>query len=56
MSTRFIFSADYEKEMMPMDVIRQDMGPLTDVPNSLFKFCVPPLEIADYMDHYFPRT
>lgn len=44
----------YEQGMMPMDVIRQDMDLLTDRSDYLLEFCIPPLEIADYLSHYFP--
>ena len=45
---------DYEQEMMPSDVIRQDTDTLTDSTGCLLAFPYPPLEIADYLSHYFP--
>jgi hypothetical protein len=54
MPTGADFPADYEQELMPPDVVAQDMHPLIGSSDSILNFCIPPLEIADYLSHYFP--
>ena len=45
---------EYRREQMPPDVVRQDTGAITDCTGSVLEFTYPPLEIADYLSHYFP--
>jgi hypothetical protein len=45
---------EYGQEMMPPDVIRQDTDAITECSGSTLEFTYPPLEIADYLSHYFP--
>ncbi len=45
---------EYEREPMPLDVIRQDTEAIIECTGSTLEFTYPPLEIADYLSHYFP--
>jgi hypothetical protein len=47
------FSERYQQELMPLDVIRQDMGVIANSTESTLEFHEPPMEIADYLSHYF---
>lgn len=43
---------DYLQEMMPMDVIQQDLDDVALCAEPTLDYDEPPLEIADYLSHY----
>lgn len=47
------FTGAYEQETLP-DVIGQDVDTITESTGNVLTFPYTPLEIADYMSHYFP--
>jgi hypothetical protein len=48
-----VYPDEYLQELTPLDIIKEDTDILTDDIRHVFELPSPPLEVADYLGHYF---